>query len=164
MAVFTPEEQSRFEEELGLVLARFPEDQKGAALLEAFHIVQDILGWVPDKAVELVARELGLPLVRAYEVRSFYTMFHLEKPGGHVLEVCTNVSCACRGAQEIVDRVCERFGLAPGETSADGRVTLKTVECLGSCGTAPMLAHNGEYVEEVDEAALENLIKEIEGD
>lgn len=146
------------------MLARFPPSEKGAALLEVLHIVQDILGWVPDDAAALVARRLELPLVRVHEVRSFYTMYHLEKPGRHVLEVCTNVSCQCHGALEIVDAVSERFGVRPGKTSADGKVTLHTVECLGSCGTAPMLAHNREYIEALDEERLKKLLDEIEQD
>ncbi len=162
MALFTPEEQRRFDEEVNLVLDRFPTEHKGAALLEVLHLVQDILGCVPDEAAELVAARLELPLMRVHEVRSFYTMFRPGKPGDHLLEVCTNVSCRCRGASEIVERICSRFNLRPGGTSADCKVTLKTVECLGSCGTAPMLAHNGEYIEEIDRNSLEDLLDEIE--
>ena len=162
MALFTAEEKSRFEEEVDAVLARFPSDHKGAALLEVLHVVQEILGWVPDESLPLVAEKLELPIVRVFEVRSFYTMYRLQKPGKHLFEVCTNVSCQCRGAAEIVETIKKRFSIEKEETSADGKVTLTTVECLGSCGTAPMLAHNGEYVEEISKESLNALLDRIE--
>jgi NADH-quinone oxidoreductase subunit E len=162
MALLSDEQRARFDEEVARLLTRFPDAHKGAALLEVLHLVQEMLGWVPVEVMPLIAEKLDISPVQVREVTSFYTMYHLEKPGKHVVEVCTNVSCQALGADEIVEKVCKRFSIRPGETSADGKVTLHAVECLGSCGTAPMLSHNREYRENIDQAKLASLIEEIE--
>jgi NADH-quinone oxidoreductase subunit E len=163
MADFTPEQQRRYDEGVAEILRRYPEDQKGAGLLPTLHLVQDILGWVPTWAMRQVAASLEVPLVRVREVATFYSMYHLEKPGEHLIEVCTNPACQILGGEEVLRRVCERYGVQPGETSADGKVTVQVVECMGSCGTAPMLALDREYRENLTRERLEAIFAEIEG-
>ncbi len=159
MADFTPDERARFDEGVRRLLERYPKEHKGAALLEVLHLVQEILGWVPVEVMPHVAEALDVPVVRVRECASFYTMYRLSPPGRHHIEVCTNVSCQVRGGEEILETICKRFGIRPGETSADGKVTLDVVECLGSCGTAPVIADNREYVENITRSKLEQLIE-----
>jgi len=164
MAELNAEQRRRFDEGIAELLTRFPEDQKGAALLEALHLVQEIIGHVPVEVMPLVAEKLEVPPVRVREVASFYVMYHLEQPGRHLVEVCTNPACAILGGDEVLRRVCERYQVEPGGTSADGKVTVEVVECMGSCGTAPMLALDREYQENLTRSRLEKLFEEIERD
>ena len=164
MADFTPEQRQQYDDGVAKLLQRYPEDQKGAALLPTLHLIQDdILGWIPTWVMPIVAESLGIAPVRVREVATFYSMYHLEKPGEHLIEVCTNPACQVLGGEEVLKRICERYDVKPGHTSKDGKVTVEVVECLGSCGTAPMLAHNREYREELTKAKLEKLFAEIEG-
>lgn len=162
MPDFTPEQRRRFDEGVAELLRRYPTDQKGAALMEVLHLVQELVGWVPTDLMPLVAEALEVPVVRVREVATFYTMYHLEPPGKHLIEVCTNPSCAVMGGDAVLRHVCERYKIKPGETSADGKVTLEVAECLGSCGSAPMLALDREYRENLTRSKLEKIFEEIE--
>ena len=164
MPDFTPEQRRRYDEGVAELLRRYPPDQKGAALMEVLHLVQELVGWVPHEIMPLVAETLEVPVVRVREVATFYTMYHLEPPGRHLIEVCTNPSCAVMGGDEVLRRVCERYKVQPGATSADGRVTVEVAECLGSCGTAPMLALDREYRENLTRSKLEEIFEEIDKD
>lgn len=161
MAEFSSEQKTRFDEGVKDLLSRFPDDQKGAALLEVLHLVQEITGWVSYELMPRVAEVCAVPLVQVREVATFYTMYHLEPPGRYHLEVCTNVSCQLLGGEEILERVCNEYGIKPGEKSADGRVSVEVVECLGSCGTAPMIALNREYRENLTRTRLDEIFEEI---
>jgi len=132
------------------VLTHYPVAE--AALLPVLHKVQDELGWLPVAAMDWVAERLALPPVRVYSVTSFYTMFLREPPGRHRLELCTNLSCSLLGAEHLREHLCRKLGIKPGETTADGAITLTEVECLGSCGTAPVMM--------VDDVFHENLTPE----
>jgi len=158
MADFTPEQRKRFDEGVAELLTRYPAEYKGAALMEVLHLVQEILRWVPVDVMPLIAERLEIPVVRVREVTAFYSMYRQQPPGRHHVEVCTNVSCSVRGGDEVLERICERFQVKPGQTSADGAVTVDVVECLGSCGTAPMLADNREYKEELTVSKLEAMM------
>lgn len=164
MAELNAEQRRRFDEGIAELLTRFPDDQKGAALLEALHLVQEIVGHVPVEVMPLVAEKLEVPPVRVREVASFYVMYHLHQPGKHLVEVCTNPACAILGGDEVLRRVCERYKVEPGGTTSDGKVTVEVVECMGSCGTAPMLALDREYKENLTRSRLEKLFEEIERD
>jgi len=132
-------------------VAMFP--QKRAGLLHALWIVQEERGWISPAAMELVAREVGLSPAQVLEVVTFYTMFHLEEPGRHVIQLCGTLSCELMGSRRIRDRICERAGVPEsGGTSADGLFTLQNVECLAACGRAPAM--------QVDDAFYENLTDE----
>jgi NADH-quinone oxidoreductase subunit E len=120
------------------VRARYPAGSRSAAL-PALRLAQEQYGWLPPEAIREVADALDLTPAYCHGVASFYDMYHLAPIGKHLVEVCTNLSCALIGAQRVVDAFAEELGVAPGETTEDGTVTLRAVECLGGCGYAPVV-------------------------
>src|SRR3954467_15426948 len=120
---FSPEEQTRFDSALAEILTHYPEDRKAAAMMPALRLLQSIKGWLPPEGLQLVAQRLGTPRERAYEVASFYVMFHTEKPGKYVVDVCTNLSCSLWGAERLLQHVERKTGLKAGESN--GRFTLR---------------------------------------
>jgi NADH-quinone oxidoreductase E subunit len=142
------------------LLGRYPTRQ--AALLPALWIAQREFGWLSEEAQAYVARLMELPPTHVRAVVSFYTMFHRKPVGRYLLDVCTNLSCRLRGADKIVDCIRGRLGIDLGQTTADGKFTLGSVECLASCGTAPMLQLNQDaYFENLTEASILKLIDEL---
>ena len=133
-----------------------------AALIPALHLVQDDLGWMPVEAMDWVADKLDLPRVRVYGVTSYYTMFRREKPGRHRLEICTNLSCSLMGAEHLRDYLCKKLGIKAGETTGDGSITLEEVECLGSCGTAPVMMVDDEYHENLTPEKVDTILSDLE--
>jgi len=122
-------------------LARYPE--KAAALLPVLQIVQDEAGFVGPEAETWVAAKLGLQPARVREVLTFYSLFRRAPAGRHTLAVCRNVSCTLAGAEGLLDLITAGLGIGPGQTTADGAVTLATVECLGNCDHAPCVQVDG---------------------
>jgi NADH-quinone oxidoreductase subunit E len=147
------------------IIARYPEGKHKSAMLPILHVAQaEFDGWLSSEVMDYVASILNIKPIEVYEVASFYTMFNLKPVGICLLEVCRTSSCWIRGAEDVVKHIEKRLGITEGETSADGMFTLKTVECLGSCGTAPMLMcgsqfHENLTLEKVD-TLLDNLKKE----
>lgn len=147
------------------IIARYPEGKQKSALLPILHVAQaEFDGWLSPEVMDYVASILNIKPIEVYEVASFYTMFNLKPVGKCLLEVCRTSSCWLRGAEDVVKHIEKRLGIKEGETSSDGMFTLKTVECLGSCGTAPMLMcgsqfHENLTLEKVD-TLLDNLKKE----
>src|SRR2546429_4194337 len=123
-----------FAEEMRELAARFPDAR--SATIPALRIAQERQGWLPPEAFEEVADALGLTPAYCHAVASFYDMFHLAPVGEHLVEVCTNLSCALSGAQRVVEAFEAELGVRAGETTADGAVTFRTVECLGGRGYA----------------------------
>jgi NADH:ubiquinone oxidoreductase subunit E len=118
--------------------------------LPALRLAQDEHGgWLPPEALREVAEALELAPAQVEAVASFYDMLHLEPVGRHLVEVCTNLSCALVGAQQVVEAFERELGVAPGETAEDGSVTLRTIECAGGCGRAPVVVVDGQYREPV---------------
>lgn len=142
------------------IVTRYP--VKEAALLPVLHRVQDDLGWLPLAAMDWVAERLELPKVRVYGVTSFYTMFRRRQLGRHRLEICTNVSCSLMGAEHLRDYLSSKLGIKPGQTTADGRISLIEVECLGSCGTAPVMLVDDEYHENLDPEKIDKILADLE--
>lgn len=138
---FSPAAKAKFEQ----YLTRYP--VKRAAIMPTLWLAQQEFGWLSDETLAYVARLLELPDAFVAAVASFYTMYYKRPVGRHHVQVCTNLSCALRGADEIVDCLRRRLGVGLGETTADGRFTLSEVECLGSCGTAPMMQVDDDYWE-----------------
>jgi NADH-quinone oxidoreductase subunit E len=132
-----------------------------AALLPVLHRVQDDMGWLPVEAMDWVADRLSLPRVRVYGVTSFYTMFRRKKLGRHRLEICTNLSCSLMGAEHLRDFLVKKLGIQPGETTPDGRITLLEVECLGSCGTAPVMLVDDEFHENLDPDKVDRILGDL---
>jgi NADH-quinone oxidoreductase subunit E len=147
------------------IIARYPAGKQKSALLPILHLAQaEFDGWLSADVMDYVASILNIQSIEVYEVASFYSMYNLKPVGKCLLEVCRTSSCWIRGAEDVVKHIEKRLGIKEGETSADGMFTLKTVECLGSCGTAPMLMcgsqfHENLTLEKVD-TLLDNLKKE----
>jgi NADH-quinone oxidoreductase E subunit len=144
------------------VLAEYPE--RRSAILPALRLAQDEHGgWLPPEALREVADALELAPAQVKAVASFYDMLHLEPVGEHLVEVCTNLSCALVGAQQVVDAFEEGLGVHPGETAEDGSVTLRTIECAGGCGLAPVVVVDGRYREPVRAEDVPAIVEELRG-
>jgi len=142
------------------ILHEVPNPQ--SALLPALHLAQrDYGGWLPPtgEAFDQVAAVMGLPPTMVASAASFYTLLQREPVGRHLVQVCTNISCSLMGAEHLMAYISRKLGIQPGETTADGRFTLQEVECLGSCGTAPMMRVDDQYYENLTEGKV-NLILE----
>jgi NADH-quinone oxidoreductase E subunit len=128
-------------------------------LLPALYLAQrDYDGWLPDAALEVVAAEMALPVAYVSAVATFYTMLHRKPVGKHLIQVCTNISCSLLGAGHLLDYIGSKLGIEPGETTADGIFTLLEVECLGSCGTAPMMQVDDQYYENLTEERVDQVL------
>ncbi len=136
--------------ELAEILTRYPSQaSKMAACIPALHLCQDQHGWVSEEVITFVSSRLDLPPAHVKGVVTFYTLFNQHPVGKHQVWVCRTLPCALRGAGEVLEHCEKRLGIKPGETTSDGKITLRTAECLASCGTAPMM--------QVDKAYHENL-------
>jgi NADH-quinone oxidoreductase subunit E len=143
------------------IISRYPEGKQKSALLPVLHVAQaEFGGWLSPETMDYVASVLKIKPIEVFEVASFYTMFNLKPVGKCVLEVCQTSSCWLNGAEDIVNYIEKKLDIRVGETSKDGMFTLKVAECLGSCGTAPMLQCGASYHENLTyekvDAILEN--------
>jgi NADH-quinone oxidoreductase E subunit len=144
------------------LIAEYPD--RRSAILPALRVAQDDHGgWLPPEALREVAEALELAPAQVEAVASFYDMLHLEPVGTHLVEVCTNLSCALVGAQQVVDAFERELGVRPGETSEDGSVTLRTIECAGGCGRAPVVVVDGRYREPVRAEDVPAIAEEVRG-
>ena len=140
------------------LFARYPTRQ--AATLPALHLVNQQLGYVPMQAVVEIAGLLELAPAQVQDTLSFYGFFKQDKPQGrHRVWVCRSISCAARGGEELLDHLCERLGIRPGETTADGRVTLEFAECLGACDSAPAVLVDDTLHGNMTEEKVDELVK-----
>jgi NADH-quinone oxidoreductase subunit E len=147
-------------EEIREAAAPYPDER--SAVMSGLRLAQDEYGgWLPREALEEVAGALELTPAHVQSVASFYDMYHLAPVGEHMVEVCTNVSCALVGAQQVVDRFSEELGIAPGETSEDGKVTLRTIECAGGCGYAPVVVVDHRYREPTRPDDVPGIVAEL---
>jgi NADH-quinone oxidoreductase subunit E len=133
-------------------------------VLQALHIVQaQNGGWVSRELMDAVADYLGMPRIRVYEVGTFYSMIELEPVGRHMVSICTNLSCMLCGAESLVAHVETKLGIRLGETTADGRITLKREEeCLAACTGAPMMTVDGHYHENLTAAKVNGILDALE--
>ena len=140
-------------------VAKYPVGQAQSAVIPALHILQDANGgWLSKPLMDALAVYLDMPAISVYEVATFYSMYELEPVGENKISVCTNISCQLCGSDEIVDHLKTRLGIGFGETTEDGKVTLKEVECLGACCGAPMLQLNRDYHENLTADKIDNLL------
>jgi NADH-quinone oxidoreductase subunit E len=123
-------------------IAKYPPDQKQSAVMSALGYAQDEHGWLSTDVMDAVAKYLGMPPVAVYEVATFYTMYNLQPPGRFKVTICTNLPCALQGATVAAEHLKKKLGIGFGETTADGKFTLKEGECMGACGDAPVLIVN----------------------
>jgi len=142
------------------IIAHFPEGKQKSALIPVLHLAQEQEGWLSAGIMDHVASLLQLDPIEVYEVATFYSMFHLEKPGRYVFEVCQTGPCMLKGSDDIISYIGERLNIKPGGTSADGLVTLKPVECLGACGYAPMMQLGKHYREHLTRQRVDEILEE----
>ncbi len=130
------------------IIARYPQDKKKSAMLPLLHIAQDQNnGWLSVEAMDLVAEILQLKPIEVYEVATFYSMYNLKPVGKYVFEVCQTGPCMLNGSDDIIEYIKQKLNIDKGETTEDGMFSLKTVECLGACGYAPMMQMGKFYKE-----------------
>jgi NADH-quinone oxidoreductase E subunit len=138
--------------------------ERRSAILEELRSAQARHdGWLPPEALREVAATLDLAPAQVHAVASFYDMFHLQRVGRHLVEVCTNLSCALVGAQQVLEAFQDELGVRPGETTEDGAVTLRTIECLGGCGRAVVVAVDHRYREPVLPEDAPAIVEELRG-
>ena len=133
-----------------------------ALVLPVLWMVQEEEGYISEDSMKYVAELLDVPFGHILGVVTFYTMFHSKQIGKHHIEVCTNVSCMLRGSDKIVEHLEKRLGIEMGQTSKDKKWTLSAVECMGSCGTAPMIAVGEEYYEDLTPEKIDKILGELE--
>jgi NADH-quinone oxidoreductase subunit E len=138
--------------------ARYPAGFESSLVLPCLRRIQEDRGYVADEDIDGVVAYLGVPRIQVEEVLSFYTQFRRAPIGRVHIAACRNVSCSLRGSEAIVAHLCNALGIEPGQTTADGRVTLSTVECLASCGSAPVVTVNGAYHEDMTPAKVDALL------
>ena len=148
--------------ECRIILGRYPAEFSKSAIIPILHIAQaENQGWLSVPAMDAVAKLLKIQYIEVYEVATFYSMFNLHPVGKHVLEVCHTVPCMLRGADDVIAHIEKRLGIKPGGTTTDGMFSLKAVECLGSCGTAPMLQCGAKYHEHLTNEKVDSLIETL---
>lgn len=140
---------------------RYPAGFEGSLSLPALRRIQEERGYIADEDIDALTAYLGVPRIQVDEAIAFYTQFTRKPLGRHHIQVCHNVSCSLRGAEGLVAHLRRRLGIKPGETSADGRFTLSTVECLASCGTAPMMMVGDTYHENLTPDSVDALLEEL---
>jgi NADH-quinone oxidoreductase subunit E len=140
-------------------IAKYPAEQKQSAVMAGLRIAQEQNGgWLTDELIQAVATYLDMDAIAAYEVASFYSMYERKPVGKHKICVCTNISCMLCGSDKVVEHLQTRLGIKMGETSEDGRFTLKEVECLGACVNAPMFELNKSYYENLTPESIDAIL------
>jgi NADH-quinone oxidoreductase subunit E len=143
------------------IIARYPDGKQKSALLPVLHLAQvEFGGWLDVPVMDYVAGLLQLEPIEVYEVASFYSMFNLKPVGKHLFEVCQTGPCMLNGSDDIIDYIKQKLNINVGETTSDGLFTLKTVECLGACGYAPMMQYGKTYKEHLTKAKVDAIIEE----
>lgn len=146
--------------EIDKVIERYPEGRQKSALLHVLHMAQDSFGgWLSVPVMDYVASLLKLEPVEVYEVASFYSMYHIKPVGKYVFEVCHTGPCMINGCDNIINYIKQKLNIDVGETTEDGLFTLKTVECLGACGYAPMMQLGDHYKEHLTPQRVDEIIE-----
>jgi NADH-quinone oxidoreductase subunit E len=140
---------------------RYPAEASSSLVLPCLRRIQEDRGFVADSDIAELAAYIPVPRIQIEEVLAHYTQFRRSAVGRWHLQACHNLSCSMRGAEGVLEHLGRKLGVAPGQTTADGRFTLSTVECLGSCGTAPVVMVNDAYHENMTPARLDALIEEL---
>ncbi len=154
----TPEREKKLDE----ILARYPTPM--AATIPALHLCQEQNGWVSEEIMEWVAARLGISAAHVQGVATFYTLFNKQPVGRHQVWVCRTLSCALNGADGLLHHCEKRLGVHAGETTADGKVTLRTAECLAACGGAPMMQVDRDYHERLTLPEVDRILDRVLND
>jgi NADH-quinone oxidoreductase subunit E len=158
VAEFSPEVVAEMEAHL----AKYPADRKRSALIPILLLViQRERGYVDNPGVNFLAKFLGLEVTDVWETATFYSMFNLRKVGKHHIQICKTLSCKIMGEPEITEHVCHKLGIHAGETTEDGKFTVSLVECLGSCGTAPMMQIGFDYYEDLTTEKCDKILSKL---
>lgn len=150
---------TKFYDRMKKLEPRYP--TKVALLLPALHAAQEEIGWLPPEAMEEIGAHIGIHPAQVREVASFYTMYNLKPVGKYHLKVCTNVACALRGAEGLVEHCEKKLGIRLGETTPDRKFTLFEEECLGACGTAPAMMLNDDYHENLTAQKMDQILDKL---
>lgn len=157
MTTFSPEKLNEFQR----LVSAYPEGKQKSALIPVLHLAQqEFGGWLSSDTMDYVASLLKLDPIEVYEVATFYSMFNLKPVGKYMFEVCQTGPCMLNGSDNIIAYIGQKLGIKPGETTADGMFTLKTVECLGACGYAPMMQLGKHYREHLTKEKVDTIIAE----
>lgn len=157
MASFAPAVETEIEKHL----AKYPAERIRSAIIPILFVVQRERGYIDTPGAAYVAHRLGLEIVDVWETATFYSMFNLKPIGRHHIQICKTLSCKIMGEPEITDRICSKLGIAPGETTPDGKFTVSMVECLGSCGTAPMFQIGFDYYEDLTPEKVDQILESL---
>jgi len=157
MVKFSEEKLKKVDE----IIARYPVGKQKSAILPVLHMAQDEFGgWLSAETMDYVATLLKLEPIEVYEVATFYSMYNLKPVGRYIFEVCQTGPCMLKGCDEIIDYIKKKLGIGVGETTPDGMFTLKTVECLGACGYAPMMQLGKYFRENLTAEKVDQIIEE----
>lgn len=147
--------------EFNRLVNRYPQGKQKSALLPVLHLAQESFGgWLSSETLDYVAELLHIEPIEVYEVATFYSMYNLKPVGKYVFEVCQTGPCMLRGSDDIITYIKTKLGIGVGETTADGLFTLKTVECLGACGYAPMMQMGKHYKEHLTKEKVDAIVEE----
>jgi NADH-quinone oxidoreductase E subunit len=149
-------------EEMRSHLRKYPPERKRSALIPLLFVIQRERGYVDNAGVNFLAKFLDLEVTDVWETATFYTMFNLRPVGRHHIQICKTLSCKIMGEPEITEHICNRLGIHAGETTEDGKFTVSLVECLGSCGTAPMMQINFDYHEDLTIEKVDKILDSLE--
>jgi len=139
-------------------IAKYPPERKSSAVMAALRIAQEEKGWLETATMDYLAEHLGMQPIEVYEVATFYSMYELKPVGKHKICVCTNISCMLMGSDTVVAHLEKRLGVKLGETTGDGRYTLKQVECLAACCGAPMMQIGKQYYENLTPQKIDEIL------
>jgi NADH-quinone oxidoreductase subunit E len=158
MAEFSPKVVKEMESHL----VKYPADRKRSALIPLLFVIQRERGYLDNPGVNFLAKFLDLEVTDVWETATFYSMFNLHPVGKYHIQVCKTLSCRIMGEPEITGHICNRLGIKPGETTEDGKFTVTRVECLGSCGTAPMLQVGFDFHEDLTIEKVDQLLDSLD--
>ena len=159
VAEFSPEVIAEMQSHV----AKYPPERKRSALIPLLLlVVQRERGWIDNPGVNFLAKFLDLEVTDVWETATFYSMFNLRPVGRHHIQICKTLSCKIMGEPEITNHICGKLGIKPGETTPDGRFSVSLVECLGSCGTAPMMQIGFDYHEDLTVEKVDKILAECE--
>ena len=146
-------------EEMEMHVAKYPAERGRSALIPLLFVIQRERGWVDNPGVNFLAKFLNLEVTDVWETATFYSMFNMRPVGRHHIQICKTLSCKIMGEPEITDHICSKLGIHPGETTEDGKYTVTMVECLGSCGTAPMMQIGFDYQEDLTIEKVDKILE-----
>ncbi|KAJ3431767.1 NADH dehydrogenase ubiquinone flavoprotein 2 [Anaeramoeba flamelloides] len=146
------------------ILSKYPIKHKKSSIIPLLHLAQDQEGYVPESAMVKIASIVSCPVSKVFETFTFYSMFRSKPVGDHVIEICTNLSCTLRGADQVLNAIQDKLGIKIGETTEDKRFTLLEVECQGACATAPVVVIDGNYYEDLEVRSINSILRDFARD